>query len=109
MGRYNNRRGGGSGRGNGGRFGGRNSGRNNNNNKQKKSQPPTPTKPQLKFDVQTQGKVTVATHETTQAAWCEALQRDFDYGYDIARSIRLGKRIDLSSEELLSLLKPLKK
>jgi len=84
----------GRGRGRGGREGGRNRGR----GKGPRSSKSTKTE-ELKFGTQNPNKPQTATYTTVKDAILERIQRDYKHGYDTAKSLREGQKIDLTSEK----------
>ena len=61
-----------------------------------RSNTPMVTQKELKFAPQVQGGGNRATYATVKDAITQHIQKTYKYGYDIAKSLEDGKKIDLS-------------
>ena len=89
------------GSGNSGRGHGRHNrhqGRSNHSSNSQKPKATTKAQPLMKFGVQN-SKDTYAPFATVVEKITEHVQKSYDYGYDIARSVRDGQVLDLSGEQ----------
>jgi len=89
-----------SGRGGRGRGRGRNTGRGSSNKKGKKSGDSSSTsqKLEMKFAPQTHGKRSGPTYATVKDALIQQVQRTYKNGFDVAKSLKDMKIIDLKAE-----------